>query len=124
MGQDERDFILKSAKRVEEWENTPRTFEDPYSDMSSEEKSKLIIHQASIIQDLTNDKEKLTAKIDRLTSTVEEFGVTARSLNSLINSLQNQLDNCDQKYQEAKNKNETLLKEIQELKGANEKNIR
>lgn len=66
MGQDERDFILESARKVEEWENTPRVFEDPYSDMTSEEKSRLLVYQQELLAVKEREIAGLHAKLDRL----------------------------------------------------------
>lgn len=66
MDQDERDFILESAHKIEEWENTPRTFVDPYSDMTSEEKSKLLAYQQELLAGKERENAELHAKLDRL----------------------------------------------------------
>lgn len=42
MANKENEKILESAQSLERWENTPTSWEDPYSDMSDIEKSKLI----------------------------------------------------------------------------------
>ena len=42
MTSEEKDKILASARMLEQWEKTPAPWEDPYSDMTETEKSKLI----------------------------------------------------------------------------------
>lgn len=66
MEQDERDFILRSAERVEAWETTPRAFADPYRDMTSEEKSKLLIRKDGRLEEL----ERQSAESERQHSEV------------------------------------------------------
>lgn len=74
MDKDERDFIRSSAARIEEWEKTPRDFEDPYSDMTSEEKSRLIML-------LQKDKEQLSQRNEE---TVRRHEETVSRLNALL----------------------------------------
>ena len=50
MDQEEKLQILRSARLLEEYENTPRTFNDPYAEMSDIEKSKLIIYLQELLE--------------------------------------------------------------------------
>ena len=51
MDQEEKLQILRSARLLEEYENTPRTFNDPYAEMSDIEKSKLIIYLQELLEE-------------------------------------------------------------------------
>ena len=51
MDQEEKLQILRSARLLEEYENTPRTFNDPYAEMSDIENSKLIIYLQELLEE-------------------------------------------------------------------------
>lgn len=57
MDQEEKLQILRSARLLEEYENTPRTFNDPYAEMSDIEKSKLIIYLQELLEEQSDRSE-------------------------------------------------------------------
>lgn len=112
MDQDERDFIRRGTKLLEEWENTPRELDDIYSDMTREEIIRLAMYQrdmlASSEQKLKQreaDMSALYAKIDslidqlkqsndiamRATAKMAEKDDEIRRLSALVQSLTDQL---------------------------------
>ena len=73
MNELERMRLLSSARKLKEREDTPAPFEDPYSDMTPEEKSKMII---ALMVAREWDAERIqrdVARIDELLSTVDEL---------------------------------------------------
>ena len=87
MDQAERDFIRRSAARVEEWENTPRPFDDPYSDMNTEEKSKLLVYLQQTIDNLNNTVESLREELRQSREQKEELLRSQADLRSALNVL-------------------------------------
>lgn len=87
MDQSERDFILESARRVEEWENTPRAFMDPYSDMTSEEKSKLLVYQQELLANKERELAELNAKLDKLLESQTSMTVSMTGMASELKEL-------------------------------------
>lgn len=73
MGQDERDFIINSAARLKEWESTPRSFEDPYRDMTTEEKSKLLICQQRLLDEQLRQVQQQSETAAREKARAEEL---------------------------------------------------
>lgn len=79
MANNENEKILESARLLERWENTPAPWEDPYSDMSDIEKSKLILYlmeqreeqrkreesQQKQIAELMRNSQQTTEKLDK-----------------------------------------------------------
>lgn len=73
MNELERMKLLSSARKLKEWEDTPTPFEDPYSDMTPEEKSKMIME---LVAARERDAERIRrdeARIDALLSKVDEL---------------------------------------------------
>lgn len=69
----ERMKQLSSARKLKEREETPAPFEDPYSDMTPEEKSKMIMELVAVRE---RDAERIRrdeARIDALLSKVDEL---------------------------------------------------
>lgn len=87
MDQGERDFILESARRVEDWENTPRRFVDPYQDMTSEEKSKLLIYQQGLIANKEREVAELNAKLDKLLESQTSMSVSMSEMAAELKNL-------------------------------------
>lgn len=81
---DERDFIRRTAAGIEEWEKTPRSFEDPYSDMTPEEKSKLIILLQKDKAELAKRHEETVKRLDALLKSQEQTNQTLQSLTILL----------------------------------------
>ncbi len=71
--------LLSSARKLKEREETPEPFEDPYSDMTPDEKSKMII---ALMAARERDAERIQrdeARIDELLSKVDELLSLQRS---------------------------------------------
>lgn len=66
MDKDERDRILTSSKLLKAREDSPEPWVDPYSDMSSDEKSKLLCELMAIHLRDEKRNEELMGKIDEL----------------------------------------------------------
>lgn len=65
--------LLSSARKLKEREDTPAPFEDPYSDMTPDEKSKMIME---LVASRERDAERIRrdeARIDALLSKVDEL---------------------------------------------------
>ena len=65
--------LLSFARKLKERECTPAPFEDPYSDMTPEEKSKMIMELVAVRE---RDAERIRrdeARIDALLSKVDEL---------------------------------------------------
>ena len=71
--------LLSSARKLKEWEETPAPFEDPYSAMPPNEKSKMII---ALMAARERDAERIqrdASRIDELLSKVDELLSLQRS---------------------------------------------
>ncbi|MEG1916484.1 MAG: IS66 family transposase, partial [Muribaculaceae bacterium] len=66
MDKEERNRILTSSKLLKAREDSPAPWVDPYSDMSSDEKSKLLCELTAIHLRDEKRNEELMAKIDGL----------------------------------------------------------
>lgn len=94
MDQSKRNFILESARRVEEWENTPRACVDPYNDMTSEEISKLLVYQQELLankeREVANKERELVelnAKLDKLLESQTSMTVSMTEMASELKEL-------------------------------------
>lgn len=91
----ENNKILESARILERWENTPTPFEDPYSDMSDIEKSKLIqllIEQRDdlkrLLEEMRQREENSSREKDALQKRVTELmEVSSRRMECLMNQI-------------------------------------
>ena len=90
MNESERLKLLDSARKLEEREHQPIPFEDPYSDMTPDEKSKLIIQLMEIHQKDTQRKDDLLAKVNELLS-LQKDAITAQKQNEDYKLLVNKL---------------------------------
>ena len=73
MNELERMKLLSSARKLKEREDTPAPFEDPYSDMTPDEESKMIME---LVASRERDAERIRrdeARIDALLSKVDEL---------------------------------------------------
>jgi septal ring factor EnvC (AmiA/AmiB activator) len=100
MDQSEKEYIYQSAQRLLEHENAPKVFDDPYSDMTSEEKSKTILY-------LQEQQAKLLSKLDEMTASQDKM-VAAQV------TMSNTLAEASGKLSEANNQIAALLNTIQE----------
>ena len=99
--------ILRSARLLEEYENTPASFVDPYSDMSEIDKSKLLVYQQELIQSLyrqmEDQRKESSSQIERLIAKVDHGNESIASLVELIKSLRT--ENAQQKNDFSKSLN-------------------
>ena len=105
MSQSERDFIRENARRLQESLDSPRPFSDPFDDMSSEEKSKLILmlqdmlsHARSEAAAKEKEKNEILGKLDALLEgqssskkQIDELTKTNKELNATIRKLTKEL---------------------------------
>lgn len=80
MDREEKLQILRSARQLEAYENTPPAFNDPYVEMSDIEKSKLIIYLQKLLEEQKRQAEeqrefalKERARADRLMEKMDEL---------------------------------------------------
>ena len=116
MDQTERDFIRRSAARVEEWENTPRPFDDPYSDMNTEEKSKLLVYLQQIIDNLNNTVESLREELRQSREQKEELLRGQADLRSALNVLSQSLLSAEAAQKKAESVIEQQARQISDLR--------
>lgn len=97
--QEELDFIRRSAARIEELERAPRTFDDPYSDMTTHEKSLLLIEQQKRIDRLekalaaeAEGKERVLSRNTDLESMVAKLLASLEAKDRLLNEMSQKLD--------------------------------
>lgn len=79
MNELERLKLLASARKLKEREETPEPFEDPYSDMTPDEKSKMII---ALMAARERDDYKQTADnlLSKITALEEQLKVRNKNL--------------------------------------------
>ena len=104
MDEREREHILRSARLLQEYENTPAAFNDPYSEMSDIEKLKQIIYQQELLEkqsrqaederrqaeDERRQNEELRRQIDALVAQLAQSNATNASLIEIIKSLKDE----------------------------------
>ena len=97
MEQDERDFILNSAARLREWENTPRDFDDPYRDMTTEEKSRLLIYQQQMLEEkrrqmgaIESQAARERARADEQTAKLDKIMTQLSALTDMLGGLRDE----------------------------------
>jgi len=83
MNEFERMKLLSSARKLKEWEETPEPFEDLYSDMTPEEKSKMIM-------ELMAARERDAERIQR-----DDYKQQVSNLLSKITALEERLKVCN-----------------------------
>ena len=116
MDQTDRDFIRLSAARVEEWENTPRPFDDPYSDMNTEEKSKLLVYLQQTIDNLNNTVESLREELRQSREQKEELLRGQADLRSALNVLSQSLLSAESAQKKAESVIEQQARQISDLR--------
>lgn len=88
MASKENEKILESARILERWENIPTPWEDPYSDMSDIEKSKLI----QLLMEQRDDQKRLLEEMRRREETLQKrvaelIDVNSRRMESLTGQI-------------------------------------
>ena len=84
---EENEFIQESARRLEQWENTPRPRVEDYDDMSREEMAKLLVYLTERLQESerlrAREHEEASSRIAELTLKVGEMGHTIAEMASV-----------------------------------------
>ena len=95
---DEREFIRRNARLVEEWENTPRSLDEHYSRMKHEDVVRVAMYQQELLAAKDRELEKrdseiaerksqlelLNSKIDRLIDQQNKANETLASMARLL----------------------------------------
>ena len=108
------DFIYQNGKRIEEYENTPREFVDPYADMTGEEKSKLILMLQDMLRQRENENVQLNNKLDEMLRRQVESNSQIAKLTELLSEVQ-------RSNLEKEKRIEDLLKKIADLEADKKK---
>lgn len=87
MDQQKRDKILTASRNLEHRELTPEPWFDPYSDMTPEEKSKLIIELMSARQADRERIDSLMEKLDKMTECLLQSNEESRLLRSQLSDM-------------------------------------
>lgn len=117
----ETDFIYQNGKRIEEYENTPREFVDPYADMTGEEKSKLILMLQDMLRQREDEAKKKDEKNNQLNNKLDEMLRRQAESNSQIAKLTELLSEMQRSNLEKEKRIEDLLKKIADLKADKKK---
>lgn len=112
MDEREKEHILQSARLLQEYENTPAAFTDPYSDMSDIEKSKLIIYQQELLARQDRQAEDLRRQIDALVALLAQSNATNASLMELIKSLRDEQAQLQSKMEELIKSNAAMTEQL------------
>ena len=95
---DEREFIRRSARLVEEWENTPRSLDEHYSSMTHEDVVRVAMYQQELLAakerelkereselaERKSELELLNSKIDRLLDQQDKANETLASMARML----------------------------------------
>ncbi len=102
----ETERLLLSAQRLKDRELQEESWEDPYSDMNPEEKSKLLIELTHQLRDSQQLIQSLLQKIDKLTESQQAANEEIRSLREQLtnqNKLLARIDSLEEELRLAKN---------------------
>lgn len=113
MDKDERNRILTSSKLLKAREDSPEPWVDPYSDMSSDEKSKLLCELMAIHLRDEKRNEELMGKIDELLEGNRQIS----ALKAMLLELENR-DKAKDALIENQSKKITSLEEVIRLNNA------
>jgi len=127
MGQDERDDILWSAAFLREWENTPRTPDNPYRDMNPNEVVQLLLRQQEMLSEKEALNRDLLAKVNELTTLLQESSErserekaalmrTIEELTRRISEMTRSYEEMSRSYEEMSKSNEELSKTVGALR--------
>lgn len=81
---DEREFIRRNARLVEEWKNTPRKPDDLYSDMTREEVIRLSMYQQELLASREQENKDLHDKLDSVLAQLTETNATLACLTRML----------------------------------------
>lgn len=81
---DEREFIRRNARLVEEWENTPRKPDDLYSDMTREEVIRLSMYQQELLASREQENKDLHDQLDSVLAQLTETNATLACLTRML----------------------------------------
>lgn len=112
MNQSERDKILTASHNLELREVTPDPWFDPYSDMTTEEKSKLIIE---LMSSQKSDRERIDSlmnKLDRMTESQLAANEASTLLRVQLSELMHLLQDKEAAYRLLQSEKEALAEEL------------
>ncbi|WP_455585745.1 hypothetical protein [Bacteroides sp.] len=112
MGQQERDKILTASHNLELRELTLEPWFDPYSDMITEEKSKLIIELMSFQK---SDRERINSlmdKLDRMAESQLAANEASTLLGEQLSALMNLLKEKEAAYRILQSENDALVEQL------------
>lgn len=73
MDNKEKELLLASSRLLQEWESGPVRFNDPYPDMTSEEKSKTMVYQQQMIQSLQKNLDLMSTEMRCLRDDIQSL---------------------------------------------------
>ena len=103
------------AACVEAWENTPRPFDDPYSDMNTEEKSKLLVYLQQTIDNLNNTVESLREELRQSREQKEKLLRDQADLRSALKDLSQSLLSAEAAQKKADSVIDKQARQISDL---------
>ena len=112
MDQQERAKILTASQHLELRELTPEPWFDPYSDMTTEEKSKLIIE---LMNSQKSDRERIDSlmeKVDKLTDSQLASNEASTLLRGQLSELMRLLKDKDDAYRILQSEKEALAEQL------------
>ena len=112
MDQQERDKILTASRNLELREITPEPWFDPYSDMTTEEKSKLIIE---LMSSQKSDRERINSlmdKLDRMAESQLAANEASTLLRGQLSELMNLLKDKEDAYRLLQSEKEALAEQL------------
>ena len=112
MDQQERDKILTASRNLELREITPEPWFDPYSDMTTEEKSKLIIE---LMSSQKSDRERIDSlmdKLDRMTESQLAANEASTLLRGQLSELMNLLKDKEDAYRLLQSEKDALAEQL------------
>lgn len=112
MDLEEKLQILQSAKLLEAYENTPRPFNDPYVEMTSTEKSKLIIYLQELLEEQKRQVKAQQLQAETQRELAEKERANADQLMAKLDNMANQCTELLQLIKEQEKENARLKMEI------------
>lgn len=102
---DEREFVRRNARLVEECENTPRKLEDPYSEMTREEVVRLAMYQQELLASRERELKERDSELASLHSKIDELLDQQKSANESLVRLTRMLAEKDSQIRELMERN-------------------
>lgn len=115
MEYDFRDDLLNAASWLEEWENTPRSLDNPYHDMSAAEILKLLNYQQEERTRLLAMIDSLRENIASMAQEMAKSGDKQEQLLKIVEDLQTRLKETNLALVEANKEKAAMARTIQSL---------